>query len=148
MIKIPHICSRGTEANTVSLCLAAQKEWTLHFGRRTEWHMTRLVTRAGKCSQHVRLCVIGVVYIPSPSLNQLLRRWETRGWWDWGKGSFRHWRRTRGQERTEPANTIHVCIYTGTTFVHLTPKTNTCTHAHTDNRQRISHTAQQMWQGK
>lgn len=70
----------------------------------------------------------GVVNIPSPSLNQLLRRWETGGWWDWGKGSFRHWRRTQDQERTEPANTIHVSIYTGTAFVQTLPSHHTCTH--------------------
>lgn len=49
----------------------------------------------------------GLVNIPSPSLNQLLRRWETGGWWDWGRGSFQRWRRTQDQERTEPADTSH-----------------------------------------
>lgn len=76
------------------------------------------------------------VNIPSLSLNQLLRRWETGGWWDWGRGSFRHWRRTRDQERTEPANTIHVCIYTGAAFV----QTHICTpHMHAQGEIKVTH---------
>lgn len=71
----------------------------------------------------VRLCI----NVPSPSLNQLRRRWETGGWWDWGRGSFPHWRRTRDQERTEPANITHVCIYTGAAHTN-----HSHTHTHTN----------------
>lgn len=65
--------------------------------------------------------------IPSPSLTRLLSRRERGGWRDWGKGSFQHWRRTRDQERTEPANTSHLCLYTGVASVRTNTQTLACT---------------------
>lgn len=81
-----------------------------------------------------RLCI----NIPSPSLNLLRRMWETGGWWDWGRGSFQHWRPSQDQERTEPANTTHVCIYTVVVLV------QTCTAPQTrPQTENFSRTAQE-----
>ena len=57
----------------------------------------------------------GRVNVPSPSPGQPQRRWETGGWWDWGRGNFPHWRCILDQGRTEPAHRTQrpVRIYTG-----------------------------------